>query len=1112
MLRFFPFSPSRLALAYVALGVFVLALFAIPLWYAWRVNIVTFRAYVQGEDMQRLVEMFDKEGAKGLAAAIESHVRNLPAGEFIVFADGSKLRLAGNLLAWPAEVPDAPGTYGLVIGLGEGSTMRVVASHVRLPGGYHLLMGRESIRFESLVERFWYGLAGATGIVLLLGAAFAWMIRRALLFEVDEISRTASAIVEGDLSRRVATRGGSDELDTLARTVNDMLEQLARQNVQLEGEIAVRRQAEQALHRAHDDLEGLVAQRTAELARANESLRRSEAYLADAQRLSLTGSFGWNVSSGTIYWSQETFRIFGYDPATEPTLEFIHQRTHPEDRPLVQQVIDRVLQERRDFDFEHRLLMPDGSVKHIRVVGHASTQDEPGALEFVGAVTDISERKRAEEEHRAYLWFLESMDQINRAIQGTNDLEQMMSDVLDAVISIFNCDRAWLVYPCDPQAASWTMPMEHARPEFPGAFVLGVALPVNPEIAKVFKTVRASSSPVRFGPGSEHPLPAVLAERFSIQSMIAMAIYPKADQPYMLGLHQCSYPRVWTPQEERLFQEIGRRLEDALTSLLMFRNLHESERKLEEAQRLTHVGYWERDPDTDFITWSDETYRIFGLEPQGRSLNLAQLPELIHPEDQQIMVQAVADALRGVRRYDVEYRVVRPDGEVRLVHSQGEVTRDESGRPRRMFGSVQDITERKRAEQRLMAQHTVTQILAEAATLEDATPKILETVCEFLNWDFGALWSLDRQGVVLRCVEVWHKQSVEVAEFEATSRERTFASGTGLPARVWASRKPAYIPDVVHDDSFPRASIAAREGLHAAFGFPILLGTDVLGVMEFFSHEIRQPEQDLLNMMATLGSQIGQFIERKRAEAALHHAQMELAHVARVATLGEMTASIAHEINQPLGAIVNNGSACLRWLTAKDFEEARQSAALVVADGHRAGEIIARIRALAKKAPARKEWLDINETIREVIALARSEVQRSGVALETRLSDDVHYVPLVSADRVQLQQVILNLIVNAIEAMSGVDNGVRELLVCSGTAESQQVMVAVRDSGPGLDPKTTDRLFDAFYTTKPQGMGMGLAISRSIIEAHGGRLWASANEDSGATFQFTLPTGGEKAP
>src|SRR4029453_5040763 len=402
------------------------------------------------------------------------------------------------------------------------------------------------------------------------------------------------------------------------------------------------------------------------------------------------------------------------------------------------------------------------------------------------------EHKRAEEERQAHLWFLESMDKVNRTMQGTNDLEQVMSDVLDAVLAIFNCDRAWLVYPCDPEAASWKVTMEHTRPEFPGIFALGLDLPVDPEIEKVFQTVRAASGAVRFGPESQHPLPSEAAKRFGIQSQIGMAIYPKVGEPYLLGLHQCSYPRVWTPQEERLFQEIGRRLEDALTSLLMFRNLGESERKLEEAQRFTHVGYWERDVDTDLITWSDETYRIFGLEPQARTLSLAQLPELIHPEDKQIMVQAMEEALRGNRRYDGEYRVVRPNGEGRIVHSRGNVIRDESGRPRPHFGTVQDITERKKAELRLMAQHTVTQILAQAATLQEATPKILRAVCEYLVWDLGALWSRDHEAGVLRCVEAWHKGSVEVPEFEATSRATTFIPGTGLPGAARARRDPTY--------------------------------------------------------------------------------------------------------------------------------------------------------------------------------------------------------------------------------------------------------------------------------------------------------------------------------
>jgi PAS domain S-box-containing protein len=243
--------------------------------------------------------------------------------------------------------------------------------------------------------------------------------------------------------------------------------------------------------------------------------------------------------------------------------------------------------------------------------------------------------------------------------------------------------------------------------------------------------------------------------------------------------------------------------------------------------------------------------------------------------------------------------------------------------------------------------------------------------------------------------------------------------------------------------------------------------------------------------------------ERKLAEEALHKTQAELAHVTRVTTLGELTTSIAHEINQPLAAVVNNASACLRWLAgaAPNLEEARQSAALIIADGHRAGEIISRIRALANKAPPQKDWLNINETILEVIALARSQVQGNHVALQTQLSDEL---PLVLGDRIQLQQVILNLVMNGIEAMSAVTDRSRDLLIRSGRHEPDKVLVAVQDSGIGLKAESLDHLFEAFFTTKPKGMGMGLAISRSIIEAHGGLLWAVPNEGPGATFQFTL--------
>jgi PAS domain S-box-containing protein len=244
--------------------------------------------------------------------------------------------------------------------------------------------------------------------------------------------------------------------------------------------------------------------------------------------------------------------------------------------------------------------------------------------------------------------------------------------------------------------------------------------------------------------------------------------------------------------------------------------------------------------------------------------------------------------------------------------------------------------------------------------------------------------------------------------------------------------------------------------------------------------------------------------EGKMREEALRKSQADLAHVARVATLGEMSASIAHEINQPLAAAVTSASACLRWLDAQKPAEARRSALRVIAEGHRASEIIGRIRSLTKKTPPQKDWLDVNESIHEVIALARSEIQRNNIALETQLSQQV---PVILADRVQLQQVILNLMMNSIEAMSGLSDGPRELLVRSGTDESKHVVISVQDSGPGIDPGSLDHLFEAFYTTKPQGLGMGLAICRSIIDAHGGRLWATVNTPRGAVFQFILPVG-----
>ena len=244
--------------------------------------------------------------------------------------------------------------------------------------------------------------------------------------------------------------------------------------------------------------------------------------------------------------------------------------------------------------------------------------------------------------------------------------------------------------------------------------------------------------------------------------------------------------------------------------------------------------------------------------------------------------------------------------------------------------------------------------------------------------------------------------------------------------------------------------------------------------------------------------------ERKHAADALRALQMDLAHANRLATMGQLAASIAHEVNQPIGAARNNAHAALRFLARDppDLAEVREALECVVNDTYRAGDIIERIRDQVKKVPPRKEGVDLNDAIEEVIALVRGELSKHRVSLQMRLADGL---PPVHADRVQLQQVMLNLILNAIEAMIGVDDEVRELVISTESSPSEGLLVAVGDSGPGIAPEDRERVFESFYTTKAGGVGIGLSICRSIIDAHGGRLWADAHQPRGAVFRFTLP-------
>jgi PAS domain S-box-containing protein len=674
------------------------------------------------------------------------------------------------------------------------------------------------------------------------------------------------------------------------------------------------------------------------------------------------------------------------------------------------------------------------------------------------------------------------------------------------------------------------------------------------------------------------------------------------------------------------YRGVGRHITDRKRS---DQALRQSQAYLAEAERLTHLGSWAYNPATEKVTyWSDEAFRLFGLDPRRGSLpEWEELVRLVHPEDREGLAEPIASAIRGKTDFGPDFRIVLPDGQVRHLHATGHPVLDEGGNLAEYFGTVIDVTERKRAEdelrasevrfrtlvdhatdalflhddhqtvidvnrqaceslgysraeligmrprdfdasldrvsiarvgervtagetvtfetlhrrkdgrvfpveirirrfqqgdrslhlalvrdiserkrveQRTVTQHAVAQILAEAATIEEAAPRILEAVCECLDWDLGTLWRIDREAGVLRCMHLSRKASLDAGSFEAATRETAFAPGVGLPGRVWASRVPACIPDVVHDPSFLRASEAERAGLHAAFAFPILLGREVLGVIDFLSRDVRRSDQELLDLMASIGSQIGQFIERKRAEEALRVAHAKLTHLARVMTMGELTASIAHEVNQPLLGIVSSASSCSRWLAAHppNLQRAQRALDRIMAAGTRASAVIDRVRTLVKREPLRAAPVDLNEIVRDVIAMVRQELQRSGVSLKTRLAEAL---PVVPGDRVQLQQVVLNLVLNAIEATRDIEGRSRQVWVASRFEGGKHVHVEIRDSGVGLAGDSRARVFETFYTTKETGLGMGLSISKSIVEAHGGRISAKPNSPHGAIFEVSLP-------
>jgi PAS domain S-box-containing protein len=504
----------------------------------------------------------------------------------------------------------------------------------------------------------------------------------------------------------------------------------------------------------------------------------------------------------------------------------------------------------------------------------------------------------------------------------------------------------------------------------------------------------------------------------------------------------------------RVFNDTAKRLQD------LYATLQQSEDRLRLVIDTIPAHVWSTRPDgsVDFINrrWL-ETTGLTSEDALGWDWG-----SVVHPDDLAGYVDNWRASLAAGEPMESEVRLRQADGQYRWWLVRNVPLRDEVGNIVKWYGTAVDIEERHRAEDALRRSEAY---LAEAQRLSK-------------TGSFS--WSVSTGEIC------WSEETFRIFQYDRMTKPTL-----ELILQRVHPEDAVYVKQAIES-----ASINGKDSEHE---YRLVMPDNSLKYVHVVAHALSDTSGE-----AEFVGAVMDVTERKRAEEALREAQANLARVSRVTTMGELTASLAHEVNQPIAAANTNAHTCLRWLAADtpNVEEARAAAMRIVKDGKRAGEIIARIRVLFKKGSSQHELVDVNEAIEEMIVLLRGETARYSISVRTELPPDL---PKVMGDRVQLQQVMMNLFINSVDAMKEVA-GTRELLIKSRRAENKQLMVSVSDTGVGLPPQQAEHIFNAFFTTKPHGTGMGLRISRSIIESHGGRLWAADNSPRGATFCFTLPT------
>jgi PAS domain S-box-containing protein len=697
--------------------------------------------------------------------------------------------------------------------------------------------------------------------------------------------------------------------------------------------------------------------------------------------------------------------------------------------------------------------------KHRDVIFNKATfVDANGCVAgTVGALVDITEHKRAERERLANLMHFETMDKINRAIQEARDLEQMMSSVLDTVIDVFDCNKTQLIYPCNPDADAWSVQMERTKPGYESLAPLGTKVPMTPEIAEMHRISREIKGPHLFGAGTDLPLTAAQGN-VGDQSGMGMAIYPKNSDAWGFSMEQCSHPRIWKPEEMRLFEAIGRRLADSLTSWLSYRELRRNEEFLDKV--VEHI------PNMIFVK-DAKTLRFVRVNRAGERLLGYSREELLGKNDYDFFPAKDADFFTAKDRQaldcgelvDIAEEIIHNrKNEERILHTQKIPIRDETGTPQYLLGISEDITVRKKVEESLRKLSQAIEQSPVSIVITDAAGTI-----EFVNTQFTQLTGYLQSEVLGRNPRILKSGETPPERYEELWK--TIRSGGVWQGELRNRKKNG-------DLFWEHVTIAPLRNAEHVITHYIAVKEDIT--------------------------------ERKKLEAQLRQAQ-------KMEAVGQLAGGVAHDFNNMLGVIIGHAELAMHRLSPG--QPLYSSLKEICFAAGRSADLTRQLLAFARKQTIVPKVLDLNDTIEGMLKMLRRLIGED---------IDLAWLPgariwKLKMDPSQVDQILANLCVNARDAIKGVGkvtietaNAVFDEAYCSqhpGSAPGHYVQLAVSDNGCGMDAKTLARIFEPFFTTKPlgEGTGLGLATVYGIVKQNNGFINVYSEPQKGATFKIYLP-------